>query len=78
VSETHVIDEARSPDDAEIWVMWCGASCFILDDGAGEDAGMPVPPMDFYAEEWADRANCPGCRARFGLPAIPSAELVTP
>lgn len=64
---THILDEARSPPESLVWVMWCGASCFMLDG----DAGVPTAPfLDFYAQRWGHRASCPGCRERRGLPAI--------
>lgn len=39
---THILDEAKSPDDAVVWTMICGATCVPLDDGT------LVPDMDFY------------------------------
>lgn len=74
--ETHVINESMSPDDSEIWVMHCGAACFVLNDGAGSMAGTTVPPLDFYSEVAANKATCPTCRQRCGASAAPRASLV--
>ena len=60
----HVIDEARSPEDAVVWTMWCGASCVALDDGT------LIPSLDFYGEDASGKANCPGCREHLGLPLV--------
>lgn len=54
--DVHVIREAISPPDADVWTMWCGAQCFAFDDGT------LVPYMDFVHENIAEKATCQGCK----------------
>ena len=53
---THVLRESVSPPSARTWTMWCGAQCIVLDDG------IPMPPMDFYLEAQAQKADCAACK----------------
>jgi len=52
----HIINEAKSPPHEPVWTMWCGTTCIALDNG-----GL-IPPIDFYSEEWADKATCLECK----------------
>lgn len=53
----HIIKESVSPTSAPVWTMWCGATCVALDDGD------LLPPLDFFAENAADKATCSKCLA---------------
>jgi hypothetical protein len=56
----HVLDEARTGPDwdkVNIFTMRCGAQCFWMGDGD------PVPWLDWYLEQNADKATCILCIA---------------
>lgn len=55
----HVLKEDVSPPEANVWTMWCGAQCIVLDDGETH------PFMDFYLEIGWRSASCLVCVARF-------------
>lgn len=57
----HILDEAKSPPDASLWVMLCGVTCVALEDGT------LIPTMDFYGEDVGYKASCIGCRKAAGL-----------
>jgi hypothetical protein len=44
---THIIDEERSPGDAEVWYMGCGAQTLVKDDTDSANDGAISPFMDF-------------------------------
>lgn len=54
----HVLDEKKSPPEALIWTMWCGAQC------VAEDGGMLTPILDFYLEREASKSDCVDCLKR--------------
>lgn len=68
---THVLDESKSPAEASIWKMLCGASCFVL------TSGELIPFMDFYLEVAKHKASCPVCRRKCGLPEIVRESLIS-
>lgn len=66
---THIIREAVSPPDADVWTMWCGDQCFAFDDGT------LVPTMDFFHEDAAEQADCSRCKAILACaPSVTAAE----
>lgn len=60
----HVITLETYTDEAIIWTMFCGESCFVDDDGE------TTPPLDFYHPNFAYKATCNPCRVACGLPPL--------